>query len=178
MKEKASFFECMSTNFKPAYNQCFILFLYFFVKQPCQTIEINSMFSSYLANWRAGHSYMQMQKYRCSFPGCIGIFLVGEGPNPLEDPYLEIRGCAFVSNASRFDFSEIIGNRVMRLNRNPLSFRMFSHKYPHQCQGYSQCQSVSYFPTRLAFHSHQSSGSFRRLHGMRLLFSSDPAQSK
>ena len=49
-------------------------------------------------NWRAGHLYIQMQKYWCSFPGCISIFLVGEVPNPLEDPYLEIRGCTFVPN--------------------------------------------------------------------------------
>ena len=46
---------------------------------------------------RAGPLYIQRQKYRYSLSGCSGIFLVGEGPNPLEDPYLKIRGCAFNS---------------------------------------------------------------------------------
>ena len=33
------------------------------------------------------------------FSGCTGIFLVGEVPTPLKDPYLAIRDCAFVPNA-------------------------------------------------------------------------------
>ena len=59
--------------------------------------------------------YIQRQKYRCSFLGYIGIFLVGGIPNPLEDPYLAIRGCAFVPNALRYAFHRKYGITIMSL---------------------------------------------------------------
>ena len=59
--------------------------------------------------------YIQMQKYRYSFTGCISIFLVGEVPNPLEDPYLAIRGYAFIPNALRCAFHRKYGMTIMSL---------------------------------------------------------------
>ena len=73
----------------------------------------NTNLNHKLANWRAGPLYIQRQKYRCCFPGNIGIFLVGEVPNPLKDPYLAIRGCAFVPNALRCVFHRKYGMMII-----------------------------------------------------------------
>ena len=97
-----------------------------------------------------------MQKYRYSFTGCISIFLVGEVPNPLEDPYLAIRGCAFAPNALRYALCQKRRCEYHEFSQNLHLFRWRGYRFVRLYREYSQYQSASCPAESLAFGNHLS----------------------
>ena len=85
-----------------------MVFETFWKRSKCQSIK-NKLLLKKLASRAFVYTNAKMP---AQFSGCTGIFLVGEVPNPLKDPYLAIRDCAFVPERFIGSLSLVFGNLI------------------------------------------------------------------